>query len=66
MYPFTLQLIFNTILCLVIFLENARATKEALLEQQNVNSILEKNIAVMKDQVICMQKDWKREQDLVI
>ena len=47
-------------------LDNAQNTKEELNVQQNLNMILEQNTAQMRDQVVCMQEDWKREQSLVL
>ena len=47
-------------------LDNAKKTKEELNAQININTILEENQKQMKDQVLSMKEDWKREQALVL
>ena len=46
-------------------LENTKKAKDELNQQINANTILEGNVNQMKDQVVCMREDWKREQVLV-
>jgi len=47
-------------------LDNARKAKEELNVQSNLNCLLENNLNEMKNRVVSMTDDWKREQDLVM
>ena len=46
-------------------MENCRKFSNQVAEQTSHNMQLEHNTAQMKEQVMYMQDDWKREQELV-
>ena len=37
-----------------------------MTKEQNMNMILESDLATLKQQVFCMQLDWKKEQDVTL
>ena len=46
-------------------MDNVRKFSSQVAEQQADNMQMEHNTAQMKEQVMFMQDDWKREQELV-
>ena len=48
-----------------MLVENQK-NEESLTKEQNMNMILESDLATLKQQVFCMQLDWKKEQDVTL